>query len=170
MTTTSDPIELFLPEPAPREVKYTLISVDDHVVEPPHTFEGRLPTKFADVAPRIVETEAGHQVWSFDGQTFTQVGMNAVAGRRPDTVKLEPFRFDQMRPGCFDIEARIRDMDINGMWASLNFPSQISGFSGRFFYNASDPELGQACIAAWNDWIYEEWKTPYPGALASSGE
>ena len=36
------------------------------------------------------------------------VGMNAVVGRRPDTVKVEPFRFDQMRPGCFDVDARVR--------------------------------------------------------------
>ncbi len=42
---------LFLPEPLPREVKYTVISVDDHVVEPPHTFEGRLPTHLQDRAP-----------------------------------------------------------------------------------------------------------------------
>lgn len=92
--------ELFLPDPLPRDVKYTVISVDDHVVEPPHTFEGRLPARLAPGAPRIVETEQGHQVWEFEGQRFTQVGMNAVAGRRPETVKLEPFRFEQMRPGC----------------------------------------------------------------------
>ena len=30
--------DLFLPGPSPREVKYTVISVDDHVVEPRHTF------------------------------------------------------------------------------------------------------------------------------------
>ena len=53
----------------------------------------------ADRAPRIVETPEGHQVWEFEGQRYTQVGMNAVAGRRPETYGLEPFRFDQMRPG-----------------------------------------------------------------------
>ena len=68
--------------------------------------------------------------------------MNAVAGRRPDTVKLEPFRFEQMRPGCYDIDARVRDMDIGGIWASVNFPSQITGFCGRVFFNAKDRELG----------------------------
>src|SRR5260221_1750966 len=52
-----------------------------------------------------------HEVWEFDGERFSQVGMNAVAGRRPETVKLEPFRFEQMRPGCYDIDARIRDID-----------------------------------------------------------
>ena len=68
--------------------------------------------------------------------------MNAVAGRRPETVKLEPFRFDQMRPGCYDVDARVRDMDINGVWASVNFPSQITGFCGRVFFGAADRELG----------------------------
>ena len=138
--------ELFLPEPAPREVKYTVISVDDHVVEPPHTFEGRLPAALQERAPKIVETRNGHQVWEFEGQRYTQVGMNAVAGRRPETVKLEPFRFDQMRPGCYDVDARVRDMDINGVWASVNFPSQITGFCGRVFFDIPDRELGVACI------------------------
>ncbi len=48
--TVTDTEELFLPEPLPREVKYTVISVDDHVVEPPHTFEGRLPAHLQDRA------------------------------------------------------------------------------------------------------------------------
>ena len=107
--------ELFLPEPLARELKYTVISVDDHVVEPAHMFEGRMPAKLADRAPRIVETPQGHEVWAFDGQQFSQVGMNAVAGRRPESVKLEPFRFEHMRPGCYDVDARVRDMDINGV-------------------------------------------------------
>jgi predicted TIM-barrel fold metal-dependent hydrolase len=167
-STTTD-AELFLPDPLPREVKYTVISVDDHVVEPAHVFEGRVPAKFADVAPRIVETPEGHQVWRFDGQHFTQVGMNAVAGRRPETVKLEPFRFEHMRPGCYDVDARIRDMDINGVWASVNFPSMITGFCGRVFFNAADPELGLACIRAWNDWLFEEWYQPHPDRIVPLG-
>ncbi len=161
--------ELFLPDPLPREVKYTVISVDDHVVEPAHTFEGRIPKHLADRAPRIIETEQGHQVWEFEGQTFTQVGMNAVAGRRKETVKLEPFRFEHMRPGCYDIGPRVKDMDLSGVWASVNFPSQITGFCGRVFFNAQDRELGMACIKAWNDWLFEEWHEPYPERIVPLG-
>jgi predicted TIM-barrel fold metal-dependent hydrolase len=161
--------ELFLPEPAPREVRYTVISVDDHVVEPAHTFEGRLPANLQDRAPRIVETPEGHQVWHFEGDRYTQMGMNAVAGRRPETVKLEPFRFEQMRPGCYDVEARIRDMDVNGVWASLNFPSQITGFCGRVFFSAADQQLGLACVRAWNDWLFEEWYEPHPDRIVPMG-
>ena len=154
--TTLD-TELFLPEPEARAQRYTVISVDDHVVEPAHTFEGRLPAALRDRAPRIVETPQGHQVWEFEGERYTQVGMNAVAGRRPESFGLEPFRFDQMRPGCYDVDARIRDMDINGVWASVNFPSQITGFCGRVFFQCPDRELGLGCIRAWNDWLFEEW-------------
>jgi len=161
--------ELFLPDPLPREVKYTVISVDDHVVEPPHTFEGRIPKHLADKAPRIIETPQGHQVWEFEGQTFTQVGMNAVAGRRKETVKLEPFRFEHMRPGCYDIGPRIKDMDLSGVWASVNFPSQITGFCGRVFFNAQDRELGMSCIRAWNDWLFDEWHVPYPERIVPLG-
>jgi len=161
--------ELFLPEPVPREVRYTVISVDDHVVEPAHTFEGRLPTTVADRAPRIVETPEGYQVWEFEGARYTQVGMNAVAGRRPETVKLEPFRFEQMRPGCYDVDARIADMDVNGVWASVNFPSQITGFCGRVVFNADDRELGLACVRAWNDCCSREWYEPHPDRIVPLG-
>jgi predicted TIM-barrel fold metal-dependent hydrolase len=164
--TTDD---LFLPDPLPRDVKYTVISVDDHVVEPPHTFKGRLPAHLQDRAPKVVETPQGHQVWEFEGQTFTQVGMNAVAGRRPETVKLEPFRFEQMRASCYDPSARVADMDINGVYAAVNFPSMITGFAGRVFYGAQDPELGAACTRAWNDWIHDEWAQPFPDRFIPLG-
>ena len=161
--------DLFLPEPVAGEIFATIISVDDHVVEPPHTFEGRLPAHLQSRAPRIVETSKGHQVWQFEDQRFSQVGLNAVAGRRPETVKVEPFRFDEMRPGCFDVEARLADMDVAGVWASLNFPSQITGFCGRVFFDADDRELGMACIRAWNDWLYEEWYLPHPDRIVPLG-
>ena len=85
-----------------------------------------------------------------------------VAGRRRESVKIEPFRFDQMRPGCYDPHARVRDMDLGGIWASLNFPSMITGFCGRVYSAAKDPEVGFAVTQAFNDWVYEEWWQQYP--------
>ncbi len=150
-------------------MRYTVISVDDHLVEPPDMFEGRLPRRFAARAPRIIENSRGHQLWEFDGNLYSQVGMNAVAGRRPECVTLEPTRFEDMRRGCWDIDARIADMDVNGVWASLNFPSQITGFSGKVFSTASDPELGLAVTRAWNDWLFEGWWQPYPDRIIPCG-
>jgi predicted TIM-barrel fold metal-dependent hydrolase len=161
--------DLFLPEPEPREVLATIISVDDHLVEPPGMFEGRLPRHLQDRAPRIVVDERGHEVWEFDGQRHTQVGMNAVAGRRPETVKVEPFRFDQMRKGCWDVDARVHDMDLNAVWASLSFPSMITGFCGRVYSQCSDPELGLATTRAFNDWVHDEWWQPHRDRIIPLG-
>src|SRR2546430_13644907 len=86
-------------------------------------FEGRLPAALQERAPRIVELPNGMQVWEFDGEHYTQVGMNAVAGRRPETVKVEPFRFDQMRRGLRGIAGRARGMGIHRAWAGPHIPS-----------------------------------------------
>src|SRR5262245_66499815 len=85
-----------LPDPEPRPVRYTVISVDDHLVEPPDVFEGRLPAKFADRAPRVVVTDDGDQEWEFDGVRYPQMGFNALAGRvNRDDHTYEPARYDQ---------------------------------------------------------------------------
>jgi predicted TIM-barrel fold metal-dependent hydrolase len=84
-------------------------------------------------------------------------------------VRLEPFRLDQMRPGCYDVHARISDMDLGGIWAMLNFPSQITGFCGRVFGFARNTEVGRACVRAWNDWLYEEWYLAYPERIIPGG-
>jgi predicted TIM-barrel fold metal-dependent hydrolase len=146
-----------LPDPEPRATPYVVISVDDHLVEPPDLFEGRVPAKYADVAPHIVEDDNGTQTWHFDGNTYPNIGLNAVVGRPKDEWSMDPARFDEMRPGCFDVDARVRDMDIGGIWASLCFPSLIAGFCGAVFSRCSDRELGLACMRAWNDWHIDYW-------------
>ncbi len=158
-----------LPDPEPREVKYTLISVDDHLMEPPHAFEGRLEAKYEDRAPRVIETEEGHQVWSIDGTPYFQVGFMAVAGRPREDHRVEPARFDEVRRGCWDIQHRVKDMDINGVWASVNFPSGVTGFGGTLFSELKDKGFGLACVRAWNDWLFEEWHGSYPERIVPLG-
>ena len=168
-TTASLDPELFLPDPAPREAKYTIVSVDDHVVEPPHLFAEWMSPGLRDRGPQLRETKQGHQVWLFEGQTFTQVGLNALAGRRPESWNFEPFRFDQMRPGCYDVDARVKDMDLAGIQAMMNFPSQVTGFCGLVFAKARDREVGLDAVRAWNDWLYNEWHLAHPTRIIPMG-
>jgi predicted TIM-barrel fold metal-dependent hydrolase len=141
-----------------------LVSVDDHVVEPPHMFEGRLPAKFDDVAPRVVRRDDGSDVWTFNGTIIPNVGLNAVAGRPKSEYGVEPTAFDEMRPGCYDIDERIKDMNAGGVLGSMNFPS-FPGFSGRLFAAASDKELALAVVQAYNDWHIDEWCGSYPDRM-----
>jgi predicted TIM-barrel fold metal-dependent hydrolase len=143
----------------------TIISVDDHLIEPPDLFEGRMPAALADRAPRVLELEGGKQAWEYEGNLYPNVGLNAVAGRPRDEWSMDPARFDEMRPGCYDIHERIKDMDEGGLWSSLCFPSLIAGFCGAVFSRSKDPELGLACVRAWNDWHLDVWAGTYPGRM-----
>ncbi len=151
-----------LPDPSPRPVAAPVISVDDHLIEPPDLFEGRMPAGLAASAPRIEERTNGDQYWRFEDRDYPNVGLNAVVGRPREQWSMEPARFDEMRPGCYDIEARVTDMDIGGIWASLCFPSLVAGFCGSVFSRAEDPELGLACTRAWNRWHHEVWAGTHP--------
>ncbi len=153
----------FLPEPARRRRLYTLVSVDDHIVEPPDLFDGRMPAALKDRGPRVVETEAGSQLWQFEGKRYPNIGFNAVVGRPVIEASFEPTRFDEMRTGAWDIDARIRDMDLDGVYASLSFPSALLGFAGqRLQLDTDDADLALAVVRATNDWHLEQWAGPYP--------
>jgi hypothetical protein len=141
-----------------------LVSVDDHVVEPPNLFEGRLSKKAAEIAPRVESTEGGRDIWMFQGNALPNVGLNAVAGRVPEEYGLDALAFSQMRPGCFDIHERIRDMNVNGVLGSLNFPS-IAGFAGALFYTCEDKDIAIELLRAYNDWHVDEWCGTYPGRM-----
>jgi predicted TIM-barrel fold metal-dependent hydrolase len=156
----------FLAEPTRSPRKYTIISADDHIVEPPDTFAGRMPSKFDDRAPRVIEKDDGRQVWLYDGVELPNVGFNAVVGRPVHEWVMEPARFDEMRTGAWDIDARVADMDLNGIYASLNFPSFLPGFAGQRLQRVTkDRELAMAAVRAWNDWHLEGWAGPHPGRI-----
>ncbi|GGV35772.1 amidohydrolase [Actinomadura cremea] len=141
-----------------------LISVDDHVVEPPTMFEGRIPDRYRDQAPRVRTTKDGSDVWTFNGQTIPNIGLNAVAGRPKEEYGIEPTAFDEIRPGTYDIDERIKDMNAGGILASMNFPS-FPGFSGRVFSAADDKDMALAVLRAYNDWHIDEWAGTHPGRI-----
>jgi predicted TIM-barrel fold metal-dependent hydrolase len=155
----------FLPDPPRQERKYTFISVDDHIVEPPDAFEGRMPARYAEQTPRVIEKDGSH-VWMYDGREFPNVGFNAVVGRPVDEYSMEPSRFDDMRRGSWDIHERIKDMDLSGVYASLCFPSFLPGFAGqRLQLSTPDAGLALAATRAWNDWNIEAWSGAYPDRM-----
>ena len=102
LATGEKPTEIdWLPDP-PRQPRHvTLISVDDHLVEPPDMFEGRVPAKFADAAPRVMTADGGAtEYWLYDGQQHFKVGLNAVVGKPLHQRTFDPARFDEMRRGA----------------------------------------------------------------------
>jgi predicted TIM-barrel fold metal-dependent hydrolase len=154
-----------------------IISVDDHVVEPPHVWQSRLPAKLRERGPRVERrhTSGEHHVggggfapvwdddgrpadcWVMDDRLITVLRRNQAAlGFPRDQMGAQAVTYEEMRPGFYDPAARLEDMDTNWVEASLCFPT-VPRFCGQVFTETEDRELGLACIRAYNDWMVEEW-------------
>ena len=141
-----------------------LVSVDDHVVEPPDMWERHVSKADLERAPRVIhKDELDADVWTFEGIEIPNVGLNAVAGRPPEEYGIEPTAFDEIRPGCYDIHERIRDMNVNGVLGSMCFPS-MTGFCGQLFSRTAGPASSASrLLQGYNDWHIDEWCGTYPG-------
>jgi len=139
-----------------------MVSVDDHVVEPPNVFEGRLPARYRDLAPQFITRADGTNAWAYEGAEISNVALNAVAGRPPEEYGIEPTALSEIRPGTYDIHERIKDMDANGVLGSLCFPS-FPQFCGQLFARTEDKDVALAMVRAYNDWHIDEWCGSYPG-------
>src|SRR4051794_1159700 len=138
-----------------------LVSVDDHVVEPPDLFEGHLPDKWMEFAPHS-EHRDGIDVWVYEDSVIPNIGLNAVAGRPPEEYNIEPTSYDMIRDGCYDIHERIQDMNRNGVLGSMCFPSFVQ-FCGQLFSRSKDLEIPQPLVRAYNDWHIDEGCGTSPG-------
>ena len=138
-----------------------LVSIDDHVVEPPDMFDDHVPARWADQAPKVVHGEDGTDRWMFQGRETGMVGLNAVVSWPPEEWGLDPAGFAEMRPGAYDVDERVRDMDRNGILASMCFPT-FAGFSGGHLGSGRD-ELSRVMIQAYNDWHIDTFAASHPG-------
>ena len=164
-----------------REIPF-IISLDDHVIEPPNVWQERLPAKYREVGPRVVRDTYsidwvnGNQVfrkggegpvtdwWLYEDLAWSHQMLNACAGYTPDEWWMGPIGFDQMRPGCYDPAARVADMELNHVEASLCFPT-YSRFAGQMFGERADRDLALLCVRAYNDWMVDEWAGGSGGRL-----
>ena len=145
-----------------------LISVDDHIAEPADMFDAHVPEKYKDKAPRVVTDENGIQQWWYGDIKGRNLGLNAVAGKPPEFFNVDASRYDEMRPGCYDVHERVRDMNAGGQLAGLNFPNW-TGFSGQVLNQGPDRDLNLIMIKAYNDWHVDEWCGAYPDRFIPCG-
>jgi predicted TIM-barrel fold metal-dependent hydrolase len=151
-----------------------IISVDDHVVEPPDLFLRWLPSRYRDRAPRVerlpwrYDPQGRHwpfspaadgpttDFWAYEDLRVVIHGATACAGEVTDDRTRFPVPYEVMRPGFFSAPERLVDMDDNHVERSLCFPT-FPRFCGQTFLEAHDKDLALACVRAYNDWTVEEW-------------
>ena len=151
-----------------------IISVDDHVVEPPNLWTDRLPARYLDRAPRVERDKATFRFeggvfsyekgtpegewcdwWMYDDLIYPLPKLSAAVGF--DRLDVTPITFDQIRPGAWKQKERLADMDANHMDASICYPNVLPRFCGQAFLEREDKELAALCVQAYNDWMIDEW-------------
>ncbi len=137
-----------------------LISIDDHVVEPPDMFLRHVPEKYRDQAPVVFTDDNGVDKWMYQGKQAGVSGLNAVVSWPAEEWGRDPAGFAEMRPGVYDVHERVRDMSRNGIWGSMCFPT-FTGFSARHLNQYQDP-VTLVMVSAYNDWHIDEWCGAYP--------
>lgn len=145
-----------------------LISVDDHITEPASVYDNQLSGADLASAPKLMVAPNGTNYWEYQGVKHPSIALNAVVGRPPEEYGMEPTALEQLRPGCYDVHERIKDMNVNGIAASLNFAS-MPAHDGGTFINAPDKAMALTHLRAYNDWHVDEWCGAYPGRFIPCG-
>ena len=136
------------------ELGIKLISSDNHVNEPRDLFTSRAPKHLVDKVPRVLQGKDGGEGWSSDGAPPKRTyGLEAMAGFARNEYRMSGLRFDQLRKGNYDGAEHLKDMDIDGIYASTTYP----GF-GASLYVHPDKEVALACFKIYNDWILDEFQ------------
>jgi predicted TIM-barrel fold metal-dependent hydrolase len=152
-----------------RKEDMILLSIDDHSIEPPDMYDAHVPARWRDQAPKLVRNDEGVELWVFQGHaTPTPLGMAATVGWPREEWGFDATSLSELRPGCFDVHQRVRDMNVNGVLASMCFPT-MAGFNARAFTEASDKALSLVMLQAYNDWHIDEWCASYPGRFIPLG-
>jgi predicted TIM-barrel fold metal-dependent hydrolase len=121
-----------------------LVSADSHVNPPPTMWADYLPASLRDQAPRVESTDEG-DFEVFEGKRKPVLGINAMAGRRPEQYSLTVRRLEEQRAGGYEPRARLEDMDKDHIRAEVIY--------GGGPLPSQQPELRRASHAAYNDWL-----------------
>ena len=153
-----------------------IISVDDHVLEPRDLWQRELPPGMRARGPRVsrervrLEFKGGHygfergaddgqwcDVWLFDDLAVPTGLLHAPAGIPRSEQRNVPAVYEDFRPGTYDQQARLADMDTNHVEAAICFPNIFPRFAGQGFAERPDKELALASLRVYNDWMIDEW-------------
>jgi predicted TIM-barrel fold metal-dependent hydrolase len=142
-----------------------LISVDDHIVEPPNVWIDRLPRKYRDLAPRWVTDDKG-SAWIVGEDDRSPIGASIVSGAitRPQE-RPEPFyplSWEEIPAAAYDPKARVEAMNADRVLAAVLF-GNLPGFDGNRFSQLPDKDFALLCLQAYNDWLLDEFCASQPG-------
>lgn len=141
---------------------YPVISSDSHVLEPHDLWQSYMPREYAGRAPRLVHEETTDRIVC-EGAAQVPVGLLAGCFRADEEVRVEG-RWDEDVPRSgYDPDARIADMERDGVLAEVVFPTVA-----MHFYPIEDAGFQWELFKAYNTWVADFCKAR-PGRLKGIG-
>ena len=144
-----------------------IVDADCHILEPPDIWKNWLPEKYQDKAPKLVKDHEGGDAWlTAVGGDPDPIGLVSTPGMPFDQFRWFGVTYEEARTGCYNGAARLKDMDIDGVWAEILFPPQrtMSHFLGD-----DDDDFVLAGVEAYNNFLFEEFCAPDPTRLDRAG-
>jgi uncharacterized protein len=119
-----------------------VIDADGHIVEPPTMWAHYVDAKYRDQAPHVGLDENGKPCQVVGGRIIMRHAMLLTLG--PDYT----FEHFTPQPGGWDPQARLRDMDSEGIDIAVLFPS-----IGFYLAELTDATLMAVLCRAYNNWL-----------------
>jgi predicted TIM-barrel fold metal-dependent hydrolase len=143
--------------------KYQIVDADCHILEPPDIWTNWLPEKYQEKAPKLVKDHAGGDAWlTAVGGDADPIGLVSTPGMPFDQFRWFGVTYEEARKGCYNGQARLADMDIDGVDAEVLFPPQrtMSHFLGD-----DDENFVLAGVEAYNNFLFDEFCAADPTRL-----
>ena len=135
-----------------------VVSADDHLQEPPTLWQERLPAGLRDQAPRLVDLPDGGQGFAVADQAPRPLGILVMAGRSASEFTDKGLTWDDVPVGSYDPAGRLRDMETDGVSASVLYPNicldmmmdqvRLSPELAREVYKVYNDHMSEFCSSA----------------------
>jgi predicted TIM-barrel fold metal-dependent hydrolase len=138
-------------------------SGDSHFLEPDDLWYQILPKALADRLPRSERVGDDEEIVHIDGESFRRrlpkiMTKKGAGGLTITELSARP-------PGSRDVRARVADLDQEGIWAEVVFPSL-----GLWQNLLKDPVLVRDAMRAENEWAVSEIQAVAPDRLVPTGQ
>lgn len=107
-------------------VDYVAISADDHLQEPVTLWQQRLSKALVPKGPRLIELPNGGHAFQIGDTPPKPLDILVAAGQSIERKREAiPARWENVRPGFYEPRARLADMDLDGVYASVMYPNML---------------------------------------------
>ena len=148
---------------------YNIVSADSHIIEPPDLWEKWLTPEYRKRAPQLTKDEEGGDAWDFhDGGKPMTIGLvTKTRGKSYEELRWGGSRYDTINQGCFEAEARVKEMQEDGVQLEVIYPPQRTM---RHFMLDEDKDFHLAGVQAYNDWLAKGFCGKAPEHFVGQGQ